>query len=346
MTQSFYRIDGNAVANPAFEELVNRLSTEAVFLKSASPAVLKNESIYRSAQFVLYLNKKMISTLTTPDLDELAAHVYASINVRTSPTKTVAGKSGATEQTSKTGSLSSLPSSIVDEEFNVNIKKIIRSSKPFPDEFLPLRNENLDMLFESVYSSLEEEVGLGEFPSKDVNEATQAGFVQIVLDKTILFMRSQFNLTDDQIKQIKRFKHEHFTLYLPGEVKDAYADFSVGQLEDDLDDLDDEKKKKVFLVVAEVKKGTSRSAVKQCVVYLKTISETNKAQTVYGICANGREFRFLSLNSSGNFQLLHPIPFMYETMFDSGQKTKWLKNCTSPIRILFSILCDKLSIPL
>lgn len=349
MSESFaHRNNDGPVINAAFEELATHHAKDAVFLKSSSSTVTGC-----SSAFFLFKNEEQIVKLIHPDPNPLKAvfDVYARTEPRLEPmmidsASTVSEQEKDEESCRKNDklSLSSVDDSIFKKEFDVDIKELHLSASPLTKSFIALREDDLSSLYEAVYVSLQQEVNLGGYPIYYVKEGTKSGFVQILIDEVILFIRSKFHLTEDKIK-IKRYKEEHFRVWLNNKLENVYAELAVAGLYTD-EEKKGKKKKKYYLVVAELQIGYCWKALKQCTACMRSIFKLNRdQQTVFGICSTGTDYSFLCLDASGSFKLHEEMRLTFSTMFDSDEsKSFWMKNRTLAIRILFTVLCDKLKI--
>ena len=299
--------------------------------------------------YSFYKAKKMIVDLKSADpdvLDAVIGELTRSRETLKNPESidNVSLKSGGSaddsrsrkrsKRSSSVGSLSSVDTDVVERALNVDIHDLLRNEERDINELVDIRGEDLNGLFEKVYESLKREFDHQQcFPDDLQMEGVKIGYVRALIDAVRDYICDTFKIDNSRLS---RREQVYFDFELDGEPEKIKADFVIMQ----------EKPKKFYLAIVEVKKENCSYAIKQGLAYLYAVARENRDKVkFYALGSTGTHFNVIRLDPDGSYRLHKPIELMYGRMFDEGEKARWLNECTMIIRVIYSILCEKLQIP-
>lgn len=266
-----------------------------------------------------------------------------------SPAGSLSNLSIATNRTDLTNrssdskkSFADMPIEYVSDCMSFDIMDLFDEQKESLSEMgVTLRSDDLSSLFESLYEFNTEKIKISGFPYLLVLESDKRIFVDLLLQKITSFISQKFNVNRKRLIQATKLK---LSLPLGQVVKQVEPDFTIFEKV--------RCSKKHFLAVVECKDTCIDEAVKQGVGYAKAAFIANgDNQTVYGLATNTTSFRLISYNPAdesaaeeGGFKLSKQFEYLFFKMEEESRKQHWLDNNTEIVKVIYSILCEKLGL--
>lgn len=298
--------------------------------------------------YIFYKAQKMVADLKSADPGVLEAVVNEltqvfkkpasvdNISMR-SPKGSVDSRSATSSESSsraRAESLSSVNTSVVERELNVDIHRMLRDEERDITKLVNLRTEDLTRLYDKVYESLQGELKKqGSFPDDLHLEGVKFGYVRALIDAIRDYICEDFELDDSRLR---RQEQERFQIRLQGKRRNVKADFVIFQ--------DDPKK--LYCAVVEVEKENCAYGIKQGLAYLRAAADANADnEKLYGFCTTATHFNVILFEPNVGYRLHEPLRLMYGRMFNPGEKARWIEDCHLIIKVMYSILCEKLRLP-
>ena len=230
-------------------------------------------------------------------------------------------------------SLSEMKTEVVGRYLGLDINQLLFREKHNVGDLISVTQNNLDDLIKKVYNAIRPFVQFGRFPHDLVKKTFEFSYMEIIISLVLDHVQTKLGLDKDGLF-LER--NQRYFVKLNEELKKVRTDFVV-------------RGEKRYLVVVECLGASCSSGIKRCLVHMMCLYNLNNDQkAVYGICYNGTHFNLLKYEPNekpeliDHFTLLESSRFLFAEMYKSEFEKDWTDNYTSLIRILYSILLEKL----
>lgn len=198
-----------------------------------------------------------------------------------------------------------------------------------------LRSDNLSVLYEVLYKLNIELIQSDRFPHALLLGSAKQVYVAELLRLITSFIIKKFALIRKHLVRVAELSFQ-----LP---KKGGSDFAI---------FKKVKSKKYILAVVSCKSACPDVAVEEAVDCAKAAYMINgDGKTVYAFATNCIAFRLLSYNPAdqsaakeGGFKMSKQFDYLFVGMHEERNRERWLKDNTEIVRVIYSILCDKLAL--
>lgn len=231
----------------------------------------------------------------------------------------------------------SLSKEFVGDIVGFNIGKLYKKATVFPGDLIDLNNNDLSQLNEEIFCEMRSMIEETEFPGESASDSMKQQFVLSMIRKVIQFVKRVHRLEGHELK----WSAEEFDFEFCMTEKDVIPDLPYIVLNGL---ANGQTTPKTYCAMVECRKDRLTDGVKQALTYLREIYVLNADhKTVYVFLGDPVEFQFLSYNESSGFKLCKNINFLFPEMLE--QKSHWIEKYTSIVKIVYSVLCNRLNLP-
>lgn len=226
--------------------------------------------------------------------------------------------------------------------FGLDIERLLYEEKHEADSVVTLRNDDLTELFECVYNVLCMKMDNTKPPHVYDLEPQHCDYVKAVIEPIVSYLKRNFlKIKDEQLSL--NTKQPAFEVKLGRHLKEVTPDFLVEGVKED--------KKLYYFSIVEVKRFSCQLGVKQLVIHMKECVYRNNQdkKPIYGFCMTGSHFNVVKYDpqdpekiTNGDFKIFETNRFLFAEM--RTKKKDWLDKCTLLVRIMYSILFEKLNL--
>ena len=235
----------------------------------------------------------------------------------------------------------------VTELTGINFDNLACSEKHDLKEVINLTDVNLDGLFEIIYKLIIKKMNettesdlRGGYPSYLRLEEFKSEFIKRILQKIIAYIKSNFEIEHEELL----LDGEKTFRVMLGEEKTVRPDYILYGEKDGTT--------RYYMAVVEMKRSSPEKGNKQNAIYMKACFDSNgDRKAVYGLCSTATHFNVLRYSpknpkarrcSDGDFIVSESMRFLFGEMTEF--KSDWERDCTTFIRIAYTILYEQLQL--